>query len=91
MAESQLAGVAEKVRQDPVWAEKFSAAETKDEWLGVAVEAARSHGVETTPAEVEAFLKEFSAQSRSSDRELSEEEVQSLAGGGYCDGCQCAP
>jgi hypothetical protein len=79
------------VRQDPVWAEKFSAAETKDEWLDVAVEAARSHGIETTPAEVEAFLKDMSAQSRSSDRELSEEEVQSLVSGGNCDGCYSAP
>jgi predicted ribosomally synthesized peptide with nif11-like leader len=88
MSEAQLASVAEKIRQDPAWMDKFSAAETKEEWLGVAVEAARSHGVETTPAEVEAFLKDMSAQSRSSDRELSEEEVQSLAGGRYCDGCQ---
>jgi hypothetical protein len=81
MSETSLASVAEKIRQDPAWMEKFSAAESKDEWLGVAVEAARAHGVETTPAEVEAFLKDSSAQNGSSDRELSEEETQSLAGG----------
>jgi hypothetical protein len=59
-------------------------------WLAIAVEAARSHGVETRPAEVEAFLKDMSTQTPSSDGELSEEELQSLAGG-HCDGCQCAP
>ncbi len=81
MSRERLESIAEVVKQDPAWTAKFSSVETREEWLDVAVEAARAHGFETTAAEIDAHIKQMAQEQGKGERELTVDELAAVTGG----------